>query len=127
MAASHQYALQQDSTFQRWSIKLYRIWLSNFGQKCAIKTSFKLTTIYVKTEHFTPCFKDNDTTKTANIKIVVLQSWHIYTKIRTIAMFHLKCKIVPTCDFCDGNPLKGFKINSQEVMGAQHVHFPDGF
>jgi len=29
------------------------------------------------------------------------------------AMFYLKCKIVRTCDFCDINPLKGFKINSR--------------
>jgi len=43
--------------------------------------------------------KDNDTTKTANIKIVVLQSWHIFTRTRTIAMFYLKFKIVRTCDF----------------------------
>jgi len=28
------------------------------------------------------------------------------------AMFYLKCKIFRTCDFCDRNPLKGFKINS---------------
>jgi len=55
--------------------------------------------IYVKTEHFTIGVKDNDTTKTANIKIVLLQSWHIFTRTRTIAMFYLKCKIVRTCDF----------------------------
>ena len=41
---------------------------------------------------------DNDTTKTANIKIVVLQAWHILTRTRTIAMFYLKGKIVRTCD-----------------------------
>jgi len=52
-----------------------------------------------KTEHFTLSVKDNDTTKTANIKIVMLQSWHIFTRTRTIAMFYLKCKIVRTCDF----------------------------
>jgi len=50
--------------------------------------------------------------KTANIKIVVLQAWHIFTRTRTIVMFYLKCKIVRTCDFCDRNPLNGFKINS---------------
>jgi len=53
----------------------------------------------LKTEHFTVCVKDNDTTKTANTKICVLQSWHIFTRTRTIAMFYLKCKIVLTCDF----------------------------
>jgi len=37
--------------------------------------------------------------KTPKIKIVVLQSWHIVTRTRTIAMFYLKCKIVRTCDF----------------------------
>jgi len=37
--------------------------------------------------------------KTANIKIVVLQSWHIFTRTCTIAIFYLKCKIVRTCDF----------------------------
>jgi len=42
--------------------------------------------------------KDNDTTQTVNIKIVVLQSWHIFTRTRTMAMFYLKCKIVSTCD-----------------------------
>ena len=52
----------------------------------------------VKTEHSTQCVKDNDTTKTANIKIVVLQAWHIFTRTRTIAMFYLKCQIVRTCD-----------------------------
>jgi len=39
-----------------------------------------------KTEHFTLGVKDNETTKTANIKIVVLQSWHIFTRTRTIAV-----------------------------------------
>jgi len=68
--------------------------------------------IHVKTEHFAVGVKDNDTTKTAYKKIVVLQSWHIYTRTRTIAMFYLNCKIVRTCDFCDINPLKVFKINS---------------
>jgi len=28
----------------------------------------------------------------------VLQSWHIFTRTRTIAMFYLKCEIVRTCD-----------------------------
>jgi len=51
------------------------------------------------TEHFTLGVKDNDTTKTANIIIAVLQSWHILTRTRTIAIFFLKCKIVRTCDF----------------------------
>jgi len=50
--------------------------------------------------------------KTANIKIVVLQSWHIFTRTRTIAMFYLKYKIFRTRDFCDRNPFKSFKINS---------------
>ena len=51
----------------------------------------KPANIYIKkTEHFTQCVKDNDTTKTANIKIVVLQAWHIFTRTRTIAMFYLK-------------------------------------
>jgi len=76
--------------------------------------NLSLVTIYVKTEHFTLGLrvKDNDSTKTANIKIV-LQSWHIFTRTRTIAMFYLKCKIVRTCVFCDKNPLKGFKIYSR--------------
>ena len=65
-----------------------------------------------KTKHFKQCVKDNDTTKTANIKSFVLQAWHIFTRTRTIAMFYLKCKIVRTCDFCDKNPLNGFKNNS---------------
>jgi len=42
---------------------------------------------------------DNDITQTANIKIVVLQSWHISTRNRTIAIFYIKFKIVRTCDF----------------------------
>jgi len=29
----------------------------------------------------------------------VLQSWRIFTRTRTIAMFYLKCKIVRACDF----------------------------
>jgi len=65
-----------------------------------------------KTEHFTLCVKDNDAIKTADMKIVVLQAWHIFTRTRTIAMLYLKCKIICTCDFCDREPLKGFKINS---------------
>jgi len=52
-----------------------------------------------KTEHFTLRVKDNDTTKTVNIQIVVWQTWHILTRTRTIAMFYLKCIIVRTCDF----------------------------
>jgi len=52
-----------------------------------------------QTEHFTIGVKDNNTTKTANIKLVVLQSWHVLTRTRTIAMFYLKYKIVRTCDF----------------------------
>jgi len=47
------------------------------------------------------------------MKIVVLQSLHIFTRTHTIAIFYLKCKIVCTCDFCDKNPLKGVKINSR--------------
>ena len=54
--------------------------------------------------------------KTAKIKIVVLQAWHIFTRTRTIAMFYLKCKIVRTCDFCDKNPLNGFKNISHKAM-----------
>jgi len=69
--------------------------------------------MYVKTEHFTLCVKDNDTSKTANIKSVVLQACYNFTITRTIAMFYLKCKIVCTCNICDRNPLNGFKINSQ--------------
>jgi len=64
-----------------------------------------------KTEHSALCVEDNDTTTTANIKIVVLQSWHIFTRTRTIAVFYFKCKIDRTWDFCDRSPLKGFKIN----------------
>jgi len=41
----------------------------------------KSANIYVKTEQFTLDVKD--TTKTANIKMVVLQSWHIFTTTRT--------------------------------------------
>jgi len=57
----------------------------------------KTANIYVKTEHFTLCANDNDATKTASIKMVVLQACHIFTRTRTIAMFYLKCKIVRTC------------------------------
>jgi len=57
----------------------------------------KTANIYVKTEHVILCVKDNDRTKTANIKMVVLQAWHIFTRTRTIAMFYLKYKIVRTC------------------------------
>jgi len=39
------------------------------------------------------CVKDIDTTQTANIKIVVLQAWHIFTIERIIAMFYLKCDV----------------------------------
>jgi len=42
----------------------------------------------IKTEHFSLCVKDNDTTKTANIKIVVLQALHMFTRTCTIAMFY---------------------------------------
>jgi len=40
----------------------------------------------LKTEHFTLCVKTYDTTKSANIKIVVLQSWNIITRTCTIAV-----------------------------------------
>jgi len=36
------------------------------------------------TEHFSLCVKNNDTSKTANKKMVVLQAWHIFTRTRTI-------------------------------------------
>jgi len=59
----------------------------------------KTANIYVKTEHFTLCVKDDDTTTTANIKIVVLQYWHIFIRTRAFAKFYSKGKIVRTCDF----------------------------
>jgi len=75
--------------------------------RCSLQQRYALKyTIMLKTEHFTLCVKDIDTTKIENIKSVVLQSWHIFTRTRTFTMFHLKCKIVPTCDFSDRNPLK---------------------
>jgi len=43
-----------------------------------------------KTLHFTLCVKDYDTTKPANIKIVVLQAWHIFTRTCTVAMLYLQ-------------------------------------
>ena len=46
----------------------------------------------------------------------MFQAWHIFTRTCTIAMFYLKCKVVRTCDFCDKNPLNGFKNNSQYAM-----------
>jgi len=58
----------------------------------------KTASIYVKTEHFTLCVKDNDTKKSANIKNFVLQAWHIFTRTRIIAMFRWNCKIARTCD-----------------------------
>jgi len=70
----------------------------------------------LKTKYFTLGVEDYDTTKTANIKIVVLQSWQISTRTRNIAMVYLKSKSVRTFDFSDRNPLKGFKINSHLVM-----------
>jgi len=63
-----------------------------------------------KTENFT--LGVTDTTKTTNIKIVVLQAWHIFTRTRTIAVFYLKYEIVRTYDFCDKNSFNSFKINS---------------
>jgi len=39
-----------------------------------IRLCRKTANIYVKTEHLTVGVKENNTTKTANIKIVVLQS-----------------------------------------------------
>ena len=48
--------------------------------------------------------------------MVVLQAWHIFTRTRTTAMFYLKCKLVRTCDFCDKNPLNGFKNNCHKAM-----------
>jgi len=90
--------------------------ISEFTNNIAQVSIINIKNSYVKTEHFTLYVKDNDRTKTANIQIVVLQPWRIFTRTRNIAMFYLKFKIVRTCDFCDRNPLKGFKINSRQVM-----------
>jgi len=59
-----------------------RCWLTRTEMWFCRKTA----NIYVTTEQFTIDVKDNDTTKTVNIKIVVLQSWHIFTRTRTIAV-----------------------------------------
>jgi len=40
-------------------------------------------------------------------------------------MFYLKCKLFRTCDFCDINPLKGFKINSRYVMKEIIIYITD--
>jgi len=84
--------------------------------KCLIFVAMKgsrLFIIYVKKLNIIHYVLRTMTTKTTNIKSVVLQSWHIFTRTRTIAMFYLKCKIIRSCDLCDRNPLKGFKINSR--------------
>jgi len=72
--------------------ELERYWLTRW-LKCGSVENPQI--FMLKAEHFTLCIKDNDTTKLANIKIVVL----IFTRTRTIAKFYLKCKIVRTCDF----------------------------
>jgi len=53
--------------------------------------------------------------KTANIKIIVLQSWHILTRTRTVAMFYFKCKIVRPCDFGLGLYAKGLRPSAPAV------------
>jgi len=101
---------------------------TSFSQKpCIIQsiTTLILNNIYVKKlKHLTLCVQDNDRTKTANKKIVVLQAWYIFTRTRTIAMCYFKCKLArgTTCDFCDRNPLNGFKINSHWVMKGITLH-----
>jgi len=111
---AHSYVLTHCSSVRLLLTHTYSRTVPQCDYSSLIRThALFLIEIYVKTEHFTVGVKDNDTTKTANIKIVVLQSWHIFTTTRTIAMFYLKCKIVRTCDFCDRNSLKGVKINSR--------------
>jgi len=77
--------------------------------------------MHVKNWTFTLCVKDNDTTKTANIKIVLLQVWDIFTTTHNIAMFYLNV-IVRTCAVFDINPLNGFKINSLSSNERNHMH-----
>jgi len=74
-------------------------------------------------EHFTLCVKDNDTTKTANIKIVVLLAWHVFTRTRT--MFYLKCKIVCTCD--SFHYLMTINLETVERISVTKVTCTDNF
>jgi len=70
------------SILREWILMMYIFICMNFKRSDE--------RIYVKkTEHFTLCVKDNGNTKTAIIKMVVLQSWHIFNRTRTIAMFYL--------------------------------------
>jgi len=71
----------------------------------------KTANIYVQTEHFTLCVKYKDTTTTANIKIVVLQSWHIFTRIRTIDMFwaYLNVKL---SEYVDNEAVAATSVNN---------------
>jgi len=82
----------------------------------------KTTNIYVKTEHFTLCVKDNDTTQTAN---VVLQAWHIFTRTRTIAMFYFIYKIVHTCD--SFHYLMSINLETFQRMSVTIVTCTDNF
>jgi len=83
--------------------KLFKVSYENWS--ISRSSWYIVQTFMWKTEHFTLCVEDKDTTKTANIKIGVLHFWHIFNRTRTIAMFNLKFKIVSACDFCDRNPL----------------------
>jgi len=83
------------SLVETTEFELEKYWLT----LTEIRLCRKTANIHVKTEHFTVGVKNNDTIKSANIKMAVLQSWHIVIRTRTIAMFYLKCKIVRTCDF----------------------------
>jgi len=65
-----------------------------------------------KIEHFTLCVKDNDTTKTANIKLLCYNPGAFSLALVLLLCSTYNVKIVRICDLCDRNPLKCFKIKS---------------
>jgi len=57
-----------------FSIYLGKTKQSNIADRASLPYTSEINK---NTEQFTLCDKDNDGSKTANIKIIVLQAWHI--------------------------------------------------
>jgi len=91
----HEYYILNESIYNfngnESSMSEYYSLTNDLGSCTILSCAIEAEDNYLCTEHFTLCVKDNDTTKTANIKIVVLRAWHIFTRTRTIiAMLNLK-------------------------------------
>jgi len=50
------------------------------------ETLLKTGVLEAKNRNLTLCVKENDTTRTANTKIFVLQAWHIFTRTCSLVL-----------------------------------------